>query len=347
MKKTRLLAQIHELLRCPSCKYGDLAVNHKTYICDHCGDEFKIFENIPRFVKDESWFEINEEDRSLTEKTKNYFGFEWEYFESWGFIDDELLKPQELNKYEGGTIQHRKGAFSAKCRIEKQDISDGKIILDAGCGNGRYTYEAATRYPNCVVIGIDIGYGSVRSAAKNTEKLKNVIILQGDLLNLPFKPEVIDAVFSNGVLMHTGDARASFGEIASKVKPGGVFTAHIYGRLNIFWEINDRIIRSITSRMSIEWNLNFARGMAALGRTVDKLPLGLRLANQIFRLQTTEHHMFDWYSAPVASHHRYSELHEWFLDNNFDLVQEDSELLKDPKFIKLNHWIVNLKGRKK
>lgn len=139
MKKADLLAQIHELLRCPSCKEGDLAVNHQTYICDHCGDEFKKFENIPRFVKDEAWFEINEEDRSLTEKTKNYFGFEWEYFENWGFIDDELLKPQELDKYEGGTIRHRKGAFTAKCRIEKKDISDGKIILDAGCGNGRYS----------------------------------------------------------------------------------------------------------------------------------------------------------------------------------------------------------------
>lgn len=338
--KTELLARIQPLLQCLKCS-GALNLEPERFVCESCLASYPVINGIPRFTP-ENFYERTQEQANISEKTKNYFGFQWDYFKEWGFIPDEQVEAHKKSEVYGGTVAARKSAFDKKCRMAAEDLSLEKIVLDAGCGNGRYTYEAASR-GDALVIGVDIGYGSVMSAYENNMENPNVLILQASLLELPFKNGVLDSCFSNGVLMHTGNARQAFKEIARCVKPAGVLVAHVYHRMNPFWELNDFCIRMITTRLSIEKNLVLAGFLASLARKFDRSPKLLKRINYFVRLLPTQTHMFDWYSAPVASHHTYEELAVWFKEAGFTI--RDSW----PKGMRFFNsiWGINLKGEKK
>jgi len=329
------------ILKCIECGSNKLIDSEENCLlkCRNCGTHYHVIRGIPRFVP-YSYFNLDEGKNSIEEKTKNYFGFEWKEFEKWGFFNDEEISKEQKVEFFGGTISARKAAFDSKCRIDKEELVEGNIVLDAGCGNGRYTYEAAIR-GKATVVGVDIGYGSVESAFKNNLKNDNVIIIQASLFKLPFNKNVFDASFSNGVLMHTGDAKKAFYEIAKTIKPNGTFVAHVYHKLNPIWEFNDYILRSITTRLSVKQNMFFAALMAKLGKLINKSKYLSLFANLFFRIQPTVIHMYDWYSAPIATHHTYSELAGWFKSCNFELLDNIPHvgLFKRP-------WAINLKGRK-
>lgn len=333
------ISKILDILACLECN-ADLKIQDSTLICKSCQKKYPIIDGVPRFV-DEQYYSLNDENDTITEKTKNYFGYEWERFKTWGFIEDSSLKEEEKIDWFGGTVASRKGAFKAKCKLSQDDLENSKYILDAGCGNGRYTYETGLNAKN-MVIGVDIGYGSVKSAYSNTKDLENVVIIQGSLFQLPFKKNSIDTCFSNGVLMHTGNARKAFDEIASKIKQDGFFVAHLYHRLNPIWELNDHLIRKYTTKLSIEDGIKFARRMANFAKKIEKIPFLLRFINLFFRLQGTLIHMYDWYSAPVASHHTYSQVEKWFKQSGFQVA----ETSKSKFYPFMLPWALNIKGKK-
>lgn len=331
-------ASLLSILCCPSCKH-DLILKDSFFECLNCSTNYPIIENIPRFVPENYW-NLNTDNDEITKKTKNYFGFEWDYFNDWGFIDDSLIPNDKNFAYLGGTSNARKKTFDTKVRLSNSHLKPDTFTLDAGCGNGRYTYEAGLRSQG-IVIGVDIGYGSVKSAYKNTTELDNVFILQANLFDLPFKDNILDNAFSNGVLMHTGNAKKAFYEICRIIKPNGFFVAHVYNKLNPFWEFNDRVIRFFTTKMSIESNLKLAKFLAKVGRRVELKKNGFKYANYFIRLQSTVHHMFDWYSAPIATHHTFNELKKWFSDNQFETMDSNpKETFWD------RPWAVNILGKK-
>ncbi|MCB9891034.1 MAG: methyltransferase domain-containing protein [Planctomycetes bacterium] len=336
---TRLLTELLRCVKCHAPLEHVVTLETVAFDCLQCASRYPIIDGIPRFVSAE-FIRRDEHNDELARKTKNYFGFEWDHFRDWGFLPDT---PSGVDpNTSGGTVSDRQRAFQSKCRLNEDDLGRDKVVLDAGCGNGRYTLEAALRGPR-LVIGVDLGYGAVTSARDNTQQHDNVVIIQADLHDLPFRDDVIDSCFSNGVLMHTGDAERAFGEIARTIRPGGVFVAHVYQKLHTIWEHNDRHIRDFTTKLSIEEGLEFARLMAQLARFLDRFEGVLPRANDYLRLQVTEHHMFDWYSAPTASHHTYAELAAWFDAHAFSLLDELPSHPDQPT----GEWACNLKGRKR
>lgn len=342
-KKKGQMQLLSNIVKCLNCQ-SDLDFAKNSFVCKQCGSEYHIVDGIPRFVPEKYW-KLNDAAENVQELTNKYFGFEWDYFSDWGFIKDEDVPQEKKDIYHGGTVNARKSAFLLKCKMNEDDLSEEKIVLDAGCGNGRYTYEASLQGKG-LIIGADIGYGSVKSAYKNTLGRDNVLIIQADLLNLPFKDKVVDSCFSNGVLMHTGDAKKAFSEVARTIKSSGVFVAHVYNKLNPIWEFNDMVARFFTTKMSISSNIRLAKFLSKLSRIVNRLPNGFNFVNYFFRLQPSEIHMFDWYAAPYASHHKIEELQSWFDDNGFNLKEADINEYKKQKFFD-RPWAVNLKGTKK
>jgi SAM-dependent methyltransferase len=335
---------IENLFECKRCK-SDLEYNNDKFECKKCNTCYPIIDGIPRFV-DESFYQLNEINDDIERKTKNYFGFEWDYFKDWGYIKDEDVPEGKLEQYLGGRESDRKLTYDSKCRLTDDEIKN-KVVLDAGCGNGRYTYETRLRGDDSsIIIGVDIGYGSVQSSYDNTKEFDNVFIIQGSLFDLPFKNNVINSCFSNGVLMHTGNMHAAFNEVCRTIKPKGIFVAHVYGKLNPLWEFNDWWIRKITTKLSIEKGMKFAKAMANISRVINKIPYGFDIANLVFRIQPSVHHMFDWYSAPTASHHTYKELEDLYVKNNFRLLDNMKEKLQKHSNIIVKPWAVNLKGMK-
>lgn len=92
------------------------------------------------------------------------------------------------------------------------DIFKDKIVLDMGCGSGRYSLAIKTLGAK-KVIGIDLGDG---------KKLKRegVEYQKASVLELPFAANSFDFVFCNGVLHHTTDPLLGMKEMYRVMKPG-------------------------------------------------------------------------------------------------------------------------------
>lgn len=137
-------------------------------------------------------------------RTKEAFDYEWTTF---GSIDDLYDSEDRLL------------AEFARYKIPEIFFED-KIVLDAGCGMGRYSYVAA-KLGAKIVIGIDIHNGVVY--AKQNCKELNAEFIKADIFNLPFKSGVFDSIMSIGVLHHTGDVHAAFKCLSKVLKPSGAY----------------------------------------------------------------------------------------------------------------------------
>lgn len=260
----------------------------------------------------------NVTSRKLSKKTAHTFGFEWDYYGDWGWIDDKAVSEEDKKyKLRGGLLSNTKSAFITKCKIYEESLNKNALILDAGCGNGRYTHMASLN--GAIVIGVDLGHG-VKAAYRHMKTLPNVHLAQADLFNLPFKKNLFDVIFSTGVLVHTGNAKKAFNSVSQHSKSGGIFVAHLCHKRNPIFEIINRTLRFFTTKLSIKYNLLFARFMAKQGKKLMEKGTWSKWFKYI-EILPTEHHMFDWYSSPYLSHHTYPEVKKWFEDANFEIIE--------------------------
>jgi ubiquinone/menaquinone biosynthesis C-methylase UbiE len=130
--------------------------------------------------------------------------------------------------------------------LSNLDKNKEYLILDIGCGVGRTLYDCAELYPNSLFIGMDYAYNMVRRAKEillgggaididlserglgkftlKSKKLKNnVIIIQGSVLDLPFKSNIFDCVINTYLIDRVRDPEKALQQIISVLKPGGIF----------------------------------------------------------------------------------------------------------------------------
>jgi ubiquinone/menaquinone biosynthesis C-methylase UbiE len=111
-------------------------------------------------------------------------------------------------------------------RLERNGIDVGEIqgkeVLDAGCGGGRYTYAwkglGASR-----AVGIDVSPLGLETARRQGEQagIVGVEFREGNVLDIPFDDDSFDIVYSNGILHHTVDWRRGIAELVRVLKPSG------------------------------------------------------------------------------------------------------------------------------
>ena len=109
--------------------------------------------------------------------------------------------------------------FRVKTGVDPASLA-GKLVLDAGCGGGRYARLAGSH--GARVIGVDLS-SAVDKAASLCAGLPDVCIVQANLLDLPVADAAFDLVFSIGVLHHTPDPRRAFAQIAARSSPAAVW----------------------------------------------------------------------------------------------------------------------------
>jgi SAM-dependent methyltransferase/uncharacterized protein YbaR (Trm112 family) len=295
--------------------------------CSVCGANYPVKDGIPHLLPSASASVNGQSLAALQEATIERFGFEWRYFKDWGWLEDYPNVENAEELFFGGLLEHSKRAFWSKSLFQKDELHQGLTVLDAGCGNGRFTQQAALT--GAEVYGIDLGWG-VQSAFEHTRALPNAHILRGDLFRPPFADATFDRIFSIGVLMHTGNAGAAFDSLVGKLKPGGLIVAHVYGKGCAGYEIIDRAVRTVTVRLPIPLQMSFARVTARIARWLRSGPEWRRLFyERLFshiNLLPTTHHMFDWWSAPIATHHSLEEIQGWFERNGIEVLRTNPPL---------------------
>jgi len=165
---------------------------------------------------------INGIPRFVNYKKENYsksFGYQWQRWHNVQYESANIGKPME------GHTRRMWERITGE-RIKKMNL-DKLLILDIGCGAGRFVDIAASK--GAKVIGIDFS-DAVNAAAKNFKNYNRVCICQADALKLPIRSNIIDGAYSIGVLHHTPDPEAGVLQVNRVLKDGGWFALNVYGK---------------------------------------------------------------------------------------------------------------------
>ena len=92
---------------------------------------------------------------------------------------------------------------------------DGKRVLDAGCGSGRYLRLLSRRFPGARLSGCDLSPAMLSRLPETVDKR------QGTLLSLPYPGGSFDAVLCVEALEHCPDPARACREMARLLAPGG------------------------------------------------------------------------------------------------------------------------------
>ena len=114
---------------------------------------------------------------------------------------------------------------------------DGKVILEAGCGAGRFTEILLEN--DSLIIAVDLSVAVLANNENNGQK-SNLRIARASITELPFEREQFDIVFCPGVVQHTPNPKNSIAELYKHVKPGG-------------WLIFDQYRYNLSSLLKVTW----------------------------------------------------------------------------------------------
>ena len=124
---------------------------------------------------------------------------------------------RQWNRYDVARPDEDEATFRVKTGVDPRDLA-GLLVLDAGCGGGRYARLAGRH--GARVVGVDLS-AAVEKAAALCADLPDVAIVQADLLDLPLAEGRFDLVFSIGVLHHSPDPRRAFAAAGRPGQAGG------------------------------------------------------------------------------------------------------------------------------
>jgi SAM-dependent methyltransferase len=279
------------LLRCPTCR-GSLQKQDNGYGCSACKSSFPAVRGVIRFVDEHNYADS--------------FGYQWQRFDRTQLDHaDKDLSEQNFRKKTG---------------FKPEELS-GKLLLDVGCGMGRFA-EVATRW-GARVVGIDLS-AAAEVAARNLAH-RSFVALQADVFALPFSPESFDCIYNIGVLHHTPDCEKAFKVLPQYLKPGGSIAIWLYSGYNKWYRFSDQY-RKITHRMTIPRLHRFLRVLVPffywLDRGLRVIPVAGRplagLIHLVFPVSRNPNpevrvlDTLDWYSPRYQSKHTYEQVFRWF-----------------------------------
>jgi 2-polyprenyl-3-methyl-5-hydroxy-6-metoxy-1,4-benzoquinol methylase/uncharacterized protein YbaR (Trm112 family) len=155
----------------------------------------------------------------------------------------------QLDRTWGWSVDERIRQFLLEADVDR-NWCEGKLILDAGCGNGQLS-EGLTAL-GATVVALDYSVSVFR--AEKYRKSYRLHFVQGDLQNPPFDTATFDVIISNGVLHHTPNTYKTFIQVSKLVKPGGRFYLWLYRKSEKFFRRYFfyppfELTRTIVSRM--------------------------------------------------------------------------------------------------
>ena len=115
--------------------------------------------------------------------------------------------------------------------LPKLQLKEDSLVLDVGCGVGRWADDITPDIPRGAYIGVDFSSELLKIA--QAKKLKNTSFYQGRFQDLDklakenFADKLFDVALVNGVCMYINDddLENCLAKVYSLIKPGGIFYA--------------------------------------------------------------------------------------------------------------------------
>ncbi|MBI4362392.1 MAG: methyltransferase domain-containing protein [Euryarchaeota archaeon] len=202
-----------------------------------------------------------------------------------------------------------------------RDSFRDKLILDAGCGQGRFS-RFMLEFGAREVVAFDLGEQVDTAHQHNLQGFSNSHVLQADIYHIPLKAE-FDLAISIGVLHHLPDPEGGFRSVTGRVRPGGAVFAWVYGWSPIIRML--QLLRKITRRIPRRALFHLAVVPTAVLHILnlvyallDRLPRTRRLARRVPLRQYSDRSfrgkhwiMFDHLSVPIIHFYREGDLEGW------------------------------------
>ena len=113
----------------------------------------------------------------------------------------------------------------------------GKWVLDAGCGNGRWTYGFAKLGAN--IVAVDVNESAVHAAEEAVQKFdveKHFCVSRLEDVGRDLPRREYDLVFCWGVLHHCGSFTKALSSLTELVGRHGILYLYTYGRESLNYE---------------------------------------------------------------------------------------------------------------
>ncbi len=195
------------------------------------GKVFPVVRGIPRFVDSEHY--------------ASSFGYEWSRWPRVQFEAENVGRPMQ---------GHTTRMWEIITGSEGRDIT-GEKIVEFGCGPGRFL--DVIRRKGAIAIGIDISL-AVEAARKNFSNDPDVLIVQGDIYNPPFRPSSFDGGYTIGVLHHTPMPQRGLAALAATVKRGGWVACVVYPKQGFYAYPSVGRFRKVTNQLGAYFGYRLA-----------------------------------------------------------------------------------------
>ena len=268
------------LLRCTACGGSFDATAAATLACVDCGRAVPVVDGIPRFVPAENYAAT--------------FGFQWNRF-----------RRTQLDSHSGVAVSRDR--FVRETNWSAETLT-GKLVLDVGCGAGRFAEIALSL--GATVVAVD--YSRAVDACRANLSSDRLHVVQADIYQLPFATESFDAVYSLGVVQHTPDVERAVKALVAPLKPGGDLVVDVYRKHWKGWLHPRMWLRPVTTRMDA----------GRLFRIVERAtPAMLRISNTVGAIPVVGRQLRR--IVPVANHAGLlplspAQLEEWAILDTFD-----------------------------
>ncbi|VXD20503.1 class I SAM-dependent methyltransferase [Marinoscillum sp. 108] len=195
----------------------------ENHLIDETGKEFELVSGAYRFVEPENY-------------TSN-FGFQWNKF---GDLQVDTLS--------GSGITSER--FFKATKWTPAQLK-GKIVLEAGCGAGRFT-SVILNETEAELYSFDYS-DSVSANYRMNGPNDRLHLFQASIYEMPFAEDSFDYIFCFGVLQFTPDPISSLQSLIKVLKPGGQLVVDFFPKKGWWTKIHAKyILRPYTSKLSNE-----------------------------------------------------------------------------------------------
>ena len=282
-----------QILACPKCQAeleciapaeASAEVVEGALQCHGCAMSYPIRDGIPRFVGEEVNYASS-------------FGMQWNRF-----------RATQLDSVSGTRLSRER--FFSETGWDPAWLR-GRLVLDAGCGAGRFVEIAAECGAH--VVGVDLS-SAVLAAAANVARFPDAHIVQASLYELPFRRGSFDACYCIGVIQHTPDPRRTLASLPAVVKDGGHVAVVAYER-KPWTRLNAKyLIRPLTRRMPKRVLLKAIQCVMPVAFLATELLYRIPVAKRLFK-----------FVIPIANYADEPRLslrqrYEWSILDTFDML---------------------------
>ncbi|MGE4278578.1 MAG: methyltransferase domain-containing protein [Magnetospirillum sp.] len=302
-------AWLLDLLACPHCPDEqplslriDWAMDEEIIdgrlSCPCCGASWPVRDGVPRFVGSDQDYCGN-------------FGFQWQHW-----------KAVQIDRLAGHSLSETR--FLADSGWSPDWIKD-KLILDCGCGAGRFTDIAAKHGARVVSVDLSQAVNACRETTMVWDG--RVQPIQASLFDLPLRRSVFDGLFCMGVIQHTPKPERLMTLLPGWLKPGGRLAYNFYEA--DFWPKLQPLkyaLRLVTPYLPTDWTLALCQGLVATLFPLSRALSGIR------KVRIVNHVL------PICSSHdkalNREQQYAWTLLDTFDWYGPRHEIRQDHHKVK-------------